>query len=109
MSPPFVQVVYNPEIVDFYEILKTFWECHDPTQGNRQGNDSGTQYRSGIYCSEAEQLQMAMKTAAMYSKALTASGRNGKITTEIAGPPNVSWCFDSPPVLQTCSRWARVR
>jgi peptide-methionine (S)-S-oxide reductase len=82
-----VQVVYDPAKVSFRELLRVFWESHDPTQGMRQGNDHGTQYRSAIYTTTDEQLAEAGETEALYEDAL-ARKRYGKISTEIgpAGP-----------------------
>jgi len=77
-----VLVVFDPGIVSFEAILKVFWESHDPTQGMRQGNDVGTQYRSAIYCTTERQLEMARRTAAEYGAALEVAG-HGAITTEI--------------------------
>ena len=77
-----VKVIYDPTIVTFENILKVFWESHDPTQGMRQGNDVGTQYRSAIYCESAEQLEVAKRTAKEYQNALN-SAKYGGITTEI--------------------------
>ena len=57
-----VKVIYNPEVISVDILLKTFWECHDPTQGMRQGNDKGTQYRSVIYCSSKEDLEISILT-----------------------------------------------
>ena len=81
-----VMVVYRPEEIPFADLLKAFWEGHDPTQGMRQGNDIGTQYRSGIWCTTQEQLRQAEKSRAAYQKALHAAGM-GDITTEIAMAP----------------------
>jgi peptide-methionine (S)-S-oxide reductase len=81
-----VLVAYDPKQVSFEQILKAFWEGHDPTQGMRQGNDVGTQYRSGIYVYGAEQRKAAEASKAMYEKALTAQ-RYGGITTEIIDAP----------------------
>ena len=75
-------VAYDPNQVSFEQILKTFWESHDPTQGMRQGNDSGTQYRSAIYTTTDEQLAAALASRDTYNDALAASHR-GSITTEI--------------------------
>ncbi len=82
-----VRVVYDPAVVSFAELLKVFFESHDPTQGMRQGNDVGTQYRSGIYTATSAQLTLATATARAYGEALVAIG-SGPITTEIlpAGP-----------------------
>ena len=77
-----VRVVYNSDALDFADLLRAFWESHDPTQGMRQGNDTGTQYRSGIYCTSDEQLRSAEASRKDYQTALTTSGR-GDITTEI--------------------------
>jgi peptide-methionine (S)-S-oxide reductase len=78
-----VLVVYDPAKISYEKLLKTFWESHDPTQGMRQGNDVGTQYRSGIYVTSPAQRKAAEASKQMYEKAL-AAGRYGAITTEIA-------------------------
>ncbi len=78
-----VLVVYDPAKVSYADLLKTFWEGHDPTQGMRQGNDVGTQYRSGIYVTSPAQREAAEASKAAYSKVLAANGY-GPITTEIA-------------------------
>src|SRR5256885_326827 len=78
-----VLVVYDPRKISYERLLKTFWENHDPTQGMRQGNDVGTQYRSGIYVTSPAQRKAAETSKAMYAQAL-AAGRYGAITTEIA-------------------------
>ena len=77
-----VLVAYDPAKVSFDEILRHFWEGHDPTQGMRQGNDVGTQYRSGIYTSDDAQQQAALASKERYQAALT-TARMGEITTEI--------------------------
>jgi peptide-methionine (S)-S-oxide reductase len=77
-----VLVVFRPAEVSYEEILRTFWEGHDPTQGMRQGNDVGTQYRSGIYATSDAQLQAAQASKDNYEQALGSAGR-GEITTEI--------------------------
>jgi peptide-methionine (S)-S-oxide reductase len=77
-----VLVVYDPKKVSYEKLLKTFWEGHDPTQGMRQGNDVGTQYRSGIYVTTPAQKKAAEESKATYNKALAAD-RYGAITTEI--------------------------
>lgn len=81
-----VLVVYDPEIVPYEMLLKAFFEAHDPTQGMRQGNDVGTQYRSGIYVGDAGERHAAERAVAAYGKALAARGY-GPITTEIVDRP----------------------
>ncbi len=78
-----VLVVYDPAVVDLDQLFKIFWENHDPTQGMRQGNDIGTQYRSAIYTTSDEQAEAALRSREAYQSALTESGF-GEITTEIA-------------------------
>ncbi|HVG49453.1 MAG TPA: peptide-methionine (S)-S-oxide reductase MsrA, partial [Rubellimicrobium sp.] len=82
-----VLVAFRPEEISFDELLRLFWEGHDPTQGMRQGNDRGTQYRSGIYTSNEAQTEAAAQTKAAFQERLRAAGY-GSITTEIqeAGP-----------------------
>lgn len=82
-----VRVVYDPNKVSYDRLLKVFWEAHDPTQGFRQGNDVGTQYRSAIYTTTPGQLEAARASEQAYAKAIAAKGY-GPITTEIksAGP-----------------------
>lgn len=77
-----VLVVFDPKLVSLQALLKVFWEAHDPTQGMRQGNDSGTQYRSGIYTSSDKQHQQVLDSAAQYSDRLKAAGFNA-MTTEL--------------------------
>lgn len=81
-----VLVVFDPKLVSYEELLHIFWEGHDPTQGMRQGNDQGTQYRSGIYIYDATQREMAEKTRDAFEAALEERGY-GKITTEILDAP----------------------
>ena len=78
-----VKVVYDPKRISLETLLKTFWEEHDPTQGMRQGNDMGTQYRSAIYTTTPEQAEVVERSRAAYGQALKARGL-GPITTEIA-------------------------
>ncbi|MEM9053889.1 MAG: peptide-methionine (S)-S-oxide reductase MsrA [Pseudomonadota bacterium] len=77
-----VRVVFDPGVVSLNDILKLFWESHDPTQGMRQGNDVGTQYRSAIYTTTEEQMASVVASRKAYQSALNAAGR-GEITTEI--------------------------
>jgi peptide-methionine (S)-S-oxide reductase len=77
-----VLVVFDPKVISYEGILKLFWENHDPTQGMRQGNDVGTQYRSGIYTNSPTQLDVAKSSRDMYQEVLRAAGY-GEITTEI--------------------------
>lgn len=77
-----VLVVYNPQLVDFSMILKMFWESHNPTEGMKQGNDLGTQYRSAIYTTTATQMEMALASKQTYQAKLAAAGYP-EITTEI--------------------------
>lgn len=81
-----VMVVFDPAKIAFDQLLKAFWESHDPTQGNRQGNDIGTQYRSAIYTTTSEQKTAALGARIDYQKALTEQGFS-PITTEIADAP----------------------
>ena len=77
-----VLVAYDPKLVSYETLLQVFWEGHDPTQGMRQGNDVGTQYRSTIYTTSDEQLDLAKRSRDMYQERLSAAGYGG-ITTEI--------------------------
>ena len=77
-----VLAVYDPKVISYEKLLKTFWENHDPTQGMRQGNDVGTQYRSGLYVTSPAQREAAVASKAMFQAALK-SARFGDITTEI--------------------------
>ncbi|HEY9611837.1 peptide-methionine (S)-S-oxide reductase MsrA [Allocoleopsis sp.] len=81
-----VRVVFDPKVISYETLLKVFWESHDPTQGMRQGNDVGTQYRSGIYVYSESQKQMAEASRQAYEQALKASGF-GNISTEIIDAP----------------------
>jgi peptide-methionine (S)-S-oxide reductase len=81
-----VFVVFDPKAISYADLLRVFWESHDPTQGMRQGNDVGTQYRSGIYTTSDEQRRLAEMSKADYEKALKARGLKG-ITTEILDAP----------------------
>ncbi|MGH8121025.1 MAG: peptide-methionine (S)-S-oxide reductase MsrA [Gammaproteobacteria bacterium] len=88
-----VRVVYDPRQVSYEELLKVFWEAHDPTQGMRQGNDVGTQYRSGIYTSNATQQEAAKSSFTRYQDALNKSGL-GTITAEIITAPEFYYAED---------------
>jgi peptide-methionine (S)-S-oxide reductase len=81
-----VLVVYDPSVISYEQLLKVFWESHNPTQGMRQGNDTGTQYRSGIYTYSPQQRQLAEKSRSMYQEALNQAGYS-QITTEILDAP----------------------
>ena len=81
-----VLVVYDPSLISFAQLLKVFWEGHDPTQGMRQGNDRGTQYRSGIYVFDEEQRDLAEASREAFQQALD-KARFGAITTEILPAP----------------------
>src|SRR4051812_6676049 len=88
-----VLVVFDPKKISYEELLKSFWEGHDPTQGMRQGNDAGTQYRSAVYTYGAEQKQAALKSKEQYEKAVKAKGF-GPITTEIREAPEFYYAED---------------
>ena len=88
-----VLVVYDPKKISYEMLLKTFWESHDPTQGMRQGNDVGTQYRSGIYVTTPAQRKAAEQSKAQYEKALQVK-RYGAITTEILDAPEFYFAED---------------
>jgi peptide-methionine (S)-S-oxide reductase len=88
-----VRVVFDPAKVSYEALLKTFWESHDPTQGMRQGNDVGTQYRSGIYVYSPEQRRLAEASLEAYQRVLKAAGY-GTITTEILDAPEFYYAED---------------
>ncbi len=88
-----VLVVFDPAKVSFADLLKVFWEAHDPTQGMRQGNDMGTQYRSGIYVTSDAQHKLAESSKKTFSEALSNSGY-GPITTEILPAPTFFYAED---------------
>ena len=88
-----VLVVFDPNAVGYDDLLKTFWENHDPTQGMRQGNDVGTQYRSGVYYYDEAQKLAAEKSRDAYQAQLTAAGY-GRITTEILPAPEFYYAED---------------
>jgi peptide-methionine (S)-S-oxide reductase len=88
-----VLVVFDPKVVSYEQLLKVFWEGHDPTQGMRQGNDRGTQYRSTLYTCGDEQLQAARKSKEMFQQALNKKGL-APITTEIRPAPEFYYAED---------------
>ena len=88
-----VRIVFDPALVSYRELLQVFWEEHDPTQGMRQGNDAGTQYRSGIYCFSDEQMAVARDLQQDFQAALDAAGL-GSITTEIITAPKFYFAED---------------
>ena len=88
-----VLALYDPEVIAYQQLLQVFWESHDPTQGMRQGNDIGTQYRSAIYCFSAAQRAAAEEGKRRYGAALQAAGR-GNITTEIQDAPTFYYAED---------------
>jgi peptide-methionine (S)-S-oxide reductase len=88
-----VLVVYDPEVVPYERLLQRFWEGHNPTQGMRQGNDMGTQYRSGIYTSSDAQGEAAEASRDRYQAALSEAGQ-GEITTEIVPSPPFYYAED---------------
>ena len=93
-----VLVVYDPKVISYEKLLRIFWENHDPTQGMRQGNDSGTQYRSAIYTFNDAQKKAAEASREAYQKSLTAAGY-GKITTEIREAPEFYLRRGLPPAV----------
>lgn len=88
-----VRAIFDPELTSYEEMLRVFWESHDPTQGMRQGNDVGTQYRSGLYYYDDEQKDLALRSRDAYQERLSAAGY-GKITTEIAAAPEYYFAED---------------
>ncbi|GMR06112.1 MAG: peptide-methionine (S)-S-oxide reductase MsrA [Gammaproteobacteria bacterium] len=88
-----VRVVFDSKLVDYRGLLKIFWESHNPTQGMRQGNDRGTQYRSGIYCFNDDQYKQALSSRDSYQSELTGSDF-GDITTEIIRAPEFYFAED---------------
>jgi peptide-methionine (S)-S-oxide reductase len=88
-----VRVIYDPTQVSYEDLLKVFWENHDPTQGMRQGNDAGTQYRSGIYAYDADQRAAAEASKTAYAEQLRKAGY-GAITTEIVDAPPFYYAED---------------
>jgi peptide-methionine (S)-S-oxide reductase len=89
-----VRAVFDPTKISYSELLKTFWESHDPTQGMRQGGDVGTQYRSAIYAIGDRQLELAEQSKAGYQRALADAGHGGPITTEVMPAPEFFYAED---------------
>jgi peptide-methionine (S)-S-oxide reductase len=88
-----VKVVFDPKIISYKALLKVFWEAHDPTQGMRQGNDVGTQYRSGIYTYSEDQTKAALESRETYGRMVNAAGY-GTITTEVLEAPEFYYAED---------------
>lgn len=88
-----VRAIYDPGVIGYEDLLRVFWEGHDPTQGMRQGNDRGTQYRSGIYFFNDTQREMAERTRAGFAPRLAKAGY-GAITTEIVPAPGFFYAED---------------
>ena len=88
-----VRVVFDPRVTSYAAMLRLFWENHDPTQGMRQGNDVGTQYRSAIYSTSRSQGEQARESLELYQRQLTAAG-HGAITTEIREAPEFHYAED---------------
>lgn len=88
-----VLVDFDPSVVSYQQLLQVFWQGHDPTQGMRQGNDRGTQYRSGVYTYSEEQARLAQESRAEYAPRLAAAGY-GAITTEIVAAPEFYYAED---------------
>jgi peptide-methionine (S)-S-oxide reductase len=88
-----VRVLFDPDVISYENLLKVFWESHNPTQGMRQGNDAGTQYRSGIYTYSEEQKKIGEQTKQAYQQALSKQG-HGMITTEIIDAPEFYYAED---------------
>lgn len=88
-----VRIVYNPELISYQQLLEVFWQSHNPTQGDRQGNDKGTQYRSGIYSFSEQQFKIANESKGHFQQVLSESGF-GVITTEILEAPEFYFAED---------------
>lgn len=94
-------VIFDPQVISYEQLLRVFWENHDPTQGNRQGNDVGSQYRSAIYTASAEQMSAALASQELFQARLTAAGYR-TITTEIAELD--TWYYAEPYHQQYLSK-----
>ena len=99
-----VKIVYDPAEISLEDLLKIFWECHDPTQGMRQGNDVGTQYRSTIYTSDDSDLSLAKDMKDIYQSQLEKNNLN-KITTEIEIVKNFYLAEESSTISSKKSKW----
>ena len=88
-----VRVVYNPKLVSYQQLLEIFWQAHNPTQGDRQGNDKGTQYRSGLYTFSEQQFKLANESKESFQQTLSQAGF-GAITTEILSAPTFYFAED---------------
>ena len=88
-----VRGVYNPKVVSYQQLLEIFWQAHNPTQGDRQGNDKGTQYRSGLYTFSEQQFQLANESKESFQQVLSQAGF-GAITTEILSAPTFYFAED---------------
>jgi len=88
-----VRVTYNPEVIGYQQLLEVFWQSHNPTQGDKQGNDEGTQYRSGIYSFSEQQLTLANESKEHFEQVLSNAGF-GAITTEILAAPEFYYAED---------------
>ena len=89
-----VRIVFDPKVVSFDKLVKVFFEVHDPTQGMRQGNDVGTQYRSAIYTTTPEQVEVAERLTKAYGEELARQGITEPITTEVAPAPTYYYAED---------------
>jgi peptide-methionine (S)-S-oxide reductase len=88
-----VRVIYNPEVISYQQLLEVFWQAHNPTQGDRQGNDKGTQYRSGVYAFSEQQLKLANESKSSFQQVLSKAGF-AAITTEIMLAPTFYFAED---------------
>lgn len=88
-----VRLAYNPSVISYQKLLEIFWQAHNPTEGDRQGNDVGTQYRSGIYTFTKQQFELANETKEHFQQVLSRAGL-GEITTEIIAAPTFYFAED---------------
>jgi peptide-methionine (S)-S-oxide reductase len=89
-----VKIVYDPQKISFTDLLRWFWQSHDPTQGMGQGNDRGTQYRSAAYYFDDEQRELVEASKAAYAAALSAQGISRPLTTEVGAAPTFYYAED---------------